>query len=190
MSAPAPYAQTITRVREQITATFDDLDLLFDQPAALRTYIPADGGWSVDDLLEHITLTSHFLLIVIRNGAATCRKRAARQPILPGESDLDQLAQIGHPDAFPWLRPAHMEPQRLQRSDEVRAAMRVQRADCLAILEQLGDGAGSLHRVRMSVQALGKLDMYQWLFFLAQHAARHAVEIARVSAEFRRADAD
>jgi hypothetical protein len=36
----------------------------------------------------------------------------------------------------------------------------------------------------MSVQELGKLDVYQWLFFLAQHAQRHAIEIQRIQAQW------
>jgi hypothetical protein len=67
---------------------------------------------------------------------------------------------------------------------EVRLTMRIQQRDCLLILDQLANGEGSLHKVRMSVQELGKLDVYQWLFFLAQHAQRHAVEIERIQIHF------
>ena len=52
--------------------------------------------------------------------------------------------------------------------------------ECLQILDEIKNGEGLLHTVRMSVQDLGKLDMYQWLYFLVQHAKRHIVEIERI----------
>lgn len=96
------------------------------------------------------------------------------------ESDLDSILKIGDPDAFAWIRPEHMEPTRQKLMSEVRAIMKGQREECLQILDQVKAGEGSLHKVRMSVQSLGKLDMYQWLYFLVQHAKRHTVEIERV----------
>jgi hypothetical protein len=178
-----PYAKTIDQVQNLLNVTFDELDSLFDKPEMRRNYRPKDAGWTIDELLEHVTLTSHFLLIVIRNGHRKCLKRAANQALLEGESDLEIMAPIGHPDAFPWLRPEHMEPTRAKPGSEVRLLMRRQQAECLEILVGLNNGEGALHKVRMSVQNLGKLDMYQWLYFLALHAQRHLAQIERVWAE-------
>ena len=176
-----PYAQTVATVRQTLQQTFDELDTWFDQPAAVRVYKPKDAGWSIDELLEHVTLTSHFLLIVIRNGATKATKRAARGvPIVGDEDDLEVMSSIGHPDAFAWLRPEHMEPTRNHTSTTVRVTMREQQRECLEILARTGNGEGSLHKVRMSVQNLGKLDLYQWLYFLALHARRHLAQIESV----------
>jgi hypothetical protein len=113
-------------------------------------------------------------MIVIRNSARTALKRAAAgAAIAEGESDLDLLEPIGQRGAFTWSRPEHMIPTGAVPSHEVRARMREQMRECLEILEQLSGGEGSLHRVRMSVNQSGKLDIYQWLYFLAQHAKRH-----------------
>lgn len=97
-----------------------------------------------------------------------------------GESDLDAIVKIGDPDAFDWVRPEHMEPTRLKPMSVIRATMAAQRVECLTILDQIRNGEGSLHKVKMSVQSLGKLDMYQWLYFLVQHAKRHTIEIERI----------
>lgn len=175
-----PYQATLAAVREQLAASFRALDERFELPAAARSYRPTPDSWSIDEILEHVTLTSHFLLIVIRQGVAKARKRAARQPLLDGESPLEPIRVIGHPDAFPWIRPEHMEPTRSRTSAEVRATLAQQFDECAALLAQIEHGEGSLHRVRMSVQDLGKLDMYQWLFFLALHAQRHDLEIGRI----------
>ena len=182
----AAYPQTLARVRAALVDTFDQVDPWFDKPAAGRSYKPSSGGWSIDEVLEHITLTSHFLMIVIRNSARTALKRAAAGAAIPeGESDLGLLEPIGRRGAFTWSRPEHMIPTGTVPSHEVRERMREQRRECLEILEQLGGGEGSLHRVRMSVNQSGKLDIYQWLYFLAQHARRHIDQMKENETEWR-----
>lgn len=142
-----PYQHTIQQVRETLTSTFNALDTWFEQPADVRAYHPNDGGWCIDEILEHITLTSHFLMLVIRTNTQKAIKRAAVQPRADAESD--------------------------------------QQRECLAILEALKHGEGSLVTVRMSVQNLGKIDLYQWLCFLALHAKRHHTEIERIYGEYK-----
>jgi hypothetical protein len=36
----------------------------------------------------------------------------------------------------------------------------------------------------MPVNALGRIDLYQWLFFIVQHARRHLQQMASTEAEF------
>lgn len=111
IAPPAPYVQTIGRVRAALAETFDQVDSWFDKPSAVRAHRPASGGWTIDEVLEHITLTSHFLMIVIRNSARTALKRAAAgAAIAAGESDLDLLEPIGRRGTFTWSRPEHMIP--------------------------------------------------------------------------------
>lgn len=179
-----PYEAMIAHVRDKLTSIYAWLDAWFDQPQAMRAYRPVDGGWTIDEILEHVTLTSHYLLIVIRNSCTTCLKRRATRPIVGDESNLDQMAHIAHPDAFPWLRPEHMEPTRALASAEVRSRLHAQFVECLDMLGKLPHGEGVLHTVRMSVQELGKLDVYQWLYFLALHGERHNVELERILHEY------
>jgi hypothetical protein len=179
------YSKTIEAVRTLLNETFDELYPWFDKSVEIRAYKPKDDGWSIDELLEHVTLTSHFLLLVIRRGAEKSLKRAKTQSLSSeAESDLEVMTPIGHPDAFPWMRPDHMEPTRTKTIQEVLETMQQQHRECLEILENLANGEGALHTVRMSVQNLGKLDMYQWLYFLALHAKRHAAQIRDVYVEW------
>jgi hypothetical protein len=175
-----PYQSTIQQVNTKLTETFDHLDYYFDLSEEIRAYHYSPDEWSIDEILEHITLTSHYLMIVIKNSRDKVLKRVKIQSVIGDESDLETIIRIGDPDAFAWMRPEHMEPTRAKPMNEVRQTMRSQQRECLAILAQLSNGEGSLHKVRMSVQALGKLDVYQWLFFLAQHAKRHTIEIERI----------
>ncbi|MCA0458726.1 MAG: DinB family protein [Chloroflexi bacterium] len=178
------FAATIERVQTELNTVFDQLGSYFDLPDAIRQIHPAANEWSIDEILEHITLTDHFLMLTLRTSLRTVLKRSKAQAVEAGESDLDSIVRIGDPDAFGWIRPEHMEPTRLKPMREIRATMTAQRLECLMILDQLPNGEGSLHKVSMSVQSLGKLDMYQWLYFLVQHAKRHTVEIERILQRF------
>lgn len=177
----SPYATTIARVRAQIEATRARFEALFELPEPSLHQRPQDGGWTAAEILEHVTQTSSYLLLVIESSTRTCLKRATRQQVQPGESDLVALDVIGHPDTFPWLRPAHMHPTGMGSLAEIRQLLLSQFDRCLQLLDQLGRGEGSLHRVRMSVQNLGKLDVYQWIALLCLHARRHSIEIERVA---------
>jgi hypothetical protein len=175
-----PYVETVKRIKSELNQTFDQLDSYFDLQPSLRQIHPAQNEWSIDEILEHITLTSHFLMLTLESSLNTALRRSKTTVIEDTESDLDAIIRISDPDAFAWVRPEHMEPTRLKPMTEVRKTMREQRDECLSVLDQIGNGEGSLHKVRMSVQNLGKLDMYQWLYFLVQHAKRHTVEIERI----------
>lgn len=70
-------------------------------------------------------------------------------------------------------------------AQDVRLLMRNQVRECLEILGRLGGGEGSLHRVRMPVNDGGRLDVYQWLQFLAQHARRHMAQMAAIEESWR-----
>jgi DinB superfamily len=178
-TAEAPYKYTITTVRDTLISVFSQVEAWFDRPSEVRAFRPPDGGWTIDEVLEHVTLTNHFLLLVIRKSTGKALARAARQgPVAEGESDLRLLDPIGERGSFPWARPAHMIPAGRSSSDEVRSLMREQIRECFDILRRLGGGEGSLHRVRMSVNECGRLDVYQWLQFLALHAHRHLAQMS------------
>ena len=120
----------------------------------------------MDQVLEHVTLTNRFLLLTLRKWATIAEHRAGRgDPIPEGESDRGRLEVIGERGSFGWVRPEHMEPAGMP-PDEVRAALRRQLGECLILLERMGGGVGALCRVTMTVSALGKIDLYQWLYFL------------------------
>lgn len=182
----SPYHQTIAKVRETLRAVFAEIDGWFDRPPEVRSFHPSEGGWTIDEILEHVTMTNHYLLLVIRKSAGKALSRAARQgPVAFGESDLRLLEPIGERGSFPWPRPDHMVPTGKAPPGEVRSLMRGQVLECHEILGRLGGGEGSLHRVRMSVNDSGRLDVYQWLMFLALHARRHLSQLAANEAAWR-----
>ncbi|UOQ50857.1 DinB family protein [Hymenobacter cellulosivorans] len=179
---------TITEIRESLTTTFASLSQWFDKPAELRAYRPQHGGWTINEILEHIGLTNHYLLILIT--------KATRKALLnaPG-ADLaaevgshvfqrEKLADIGRHQSFAWVRPEHMEPTGTRPLPEVRAQLQEQLSQCLTSLDQLKNGEGVLYKTTMSVNDLGKINVYEYLYFLAQHGQRHLTQMAKNEVEF------
>jgi len=83
-----PYTRTILTVRESINNTFREVYPWFDQSPDALGYKPADNGWTIAEILEHITLTSHFLLIVATNGCSVLVRRVGLPGALGKSSQL------------------------------------------------------------------------------------------------------
>jgi len=93
------------------------------------------------------------------------------------ESDLDLLQSIGVRGSFHWKNPDHMEPTGNMPLSEIRARLKEQVAECLALNQKISNGIGALAKVTMTVNELGKIDLYQWLYFICQHARRHLKQL-------------
>jgi hypothetical protein len=167
-------------VRVALMESFSGLDRWFERTDHELEALPDyPGAWSVVEHLEHVSLVNGFLLLTIAKGCGKALKRAGHQPTPETESDLAPLAAIADPEAFPWSPPAHMVPTGGQDPAELRALLGSQCRRCLELLAGMPNGEGRLCTVRMSVHDLGRLDMYQWLYFLAQHVRYHLTFLER-----------
>lgn len=180
----------LAELKADLEATFALVDSWFDQPVSLRAYVPADHGWTIAEVLTHLGLTNHYLLILIEKGTT---KALANPPGLDLPAALasyefprDRLAAIGTLHAFSWARPDHMEPRTYPRPlPTVRQQLHDQLAQTLRVLDRLAQGEGVLHQTTMSVNELGKLNVYEYVYFLAQHARRHLTQMQDNRAEWR-----
>ena len=178
----------IQTIRDHLIATAKEVDHWFDKDAALRAFPPSDGGWTIDQVLEHISLTSHFLLILIDKGVKKAKNKVAAQNLEEALENYtfhqEKLEQIGQHQSFEWIRPIHMEPKGNQPLDTVRATIQSQFQRCIQHLDDLPNGEGTLHRTRMTVNQLGKIDMYEYIYFLSKHAERHLQQMAKIESEY------
>lgn len=162
---------------------FRELDNWFEKDAALLHFKPERGQWNIREVLEHITLTNYFLLLIVNKSTrrALDRKRNGYTVILPAdyESKFDKIDVIGS-KSFGWVRPEHLEPTGLKDMHEVRSLLKQQYAQCMYNLSLLKNGEGTLVFTNMSVNQLGKLDIYQYIYFLTKHIERHIRQIQRL----------
>jgi hypothetical protein len=182
---PLPF---LADIKSSLNNTFASLDEWFDKPAALRAYRPHDGGWTIDEVLEHIGLTNHFLLILIAKGTRKALLNTSGADLaneLAGQVfQREKFTEIGRHKSFAWVRPEHMEPTGTKPLPEVRTQLQEQLSQCLATLEQLKNGEGVLFKTTMSVNDLGKINVYEYLYFLAQHGQRHITQMEKNELEF------
>lgn len=174
-------------VKHAVSHYFDEVGVWFDETKELRNYKPTNGGWSIDEILEHISLTNHYLLILINKGKEKALKKTEEvnlDDIDYSNDSLLALEEIGEHKSFPWPRPEHMEPTGKVHLAEVRETLHKQLAQCLDTLEVLKDGKGTLAKTTMSVNDLGKIDVYEYIYFLALHSKRHIEQMTKVKNEF------
>lgn len=178
----------INKIKIEYDRIFAELDNWFDVDDELLNYPPTGGGWNIRFILEHISLTNHFLLILIRKATAKAIAQSKKADIsnLTSDYDLDwnKLKQIGIHQSFNWNRPEHMEPTGVTDLVEVKSTLYRQKNEALSCLNQLKNGEGKLYKTMMTVNNLGKIDVYHYIYFLVQHAKRHIGQMEKIKTEF------
>ena len=175
--------EIISKVRGSIINAYTQVDEWFDVPTDLKNFRPATGGWTIAEILEHIALTNFFLLKLIDKGADKALRNVhnlnLKDELKDYQFQVDALDEVGITRSFSWIRPEHMAPTGKKPLEEVRAELFKQKQRCLEHLDNLRGGEGVLYRTTMTVNDLGKLDVYQYIFFLAMHAQRHVQQMGK-----------
>jgi hypothetical protein len=184
------FNDIMATIRLEIKTTMDGLRPWYDESRPYLDYRPHDGGWSVRLILEHVMLTSHYLLILIDKASSKAQRRALQLPVTTDWSRYelfpDKLASIGVHKSFTWMRPEHMEPAGKMSLNEIEEKINGQFARCEDHLQVLAHGEGALCLTTMTVNGIGKLDVYQYIYFLALHARRHLAQLEETKNEFNR----
>jgi uncharacterized damage-inducible protein DinB len=179
----------ITRIQNDLSKAFADLFLRFEANDELLDYRPPKGGWTIREVLEHISLTNYFLLILIRKGTVKAvdiaKEKNFDELLLNYDLDWEKLKVIGEHNSFEWNRPEHMEPTGKLSLNEIKSTLKEQMRECLSFLDQMPNGEGVLYKTMMSVNGLGKIDMYHYIYFLVQHINRHLTQIEKIRIEFK-----
>lgn len=178
----------IAEIRHFLINTFSVIDTWFDREETLRAYKPQNNGWSINEILEHIGLTNHFLLILINKGTSKALQNIHKLNLADELENYtfhhDKLEEVGRHLSFTWIRPEHMEPTGTQPLEEVRTLLKAQMEQCMDCLLKLKNGEGVLYKTTMTVNDLGKIDVYEYIYFLAQHGQRHITQMEKNEAEF------
>ena len=133
-------------------------------------------------------MTNHFLLILIEKGTKKAIQNVnnldIQEQLKSYTFHKDKLTEVGLHKSFNWIRPEHMEPKGEKTLTEVRQKLKDQNKQCLQFLDTLKDGEGILYKTTMTVNDLGKIDVYEYIYFLAQHGQRHITQMSRNETEF------
>jgi hypothetical protein len=181
--------EIINKIENELREVFEQINNWFTANENQLNFQPYNNGWSIKKVLEHITITNHFLLILIKKGTLKALAKADHVDYsdLLNNYDLDwnKLRAVGEHGSFYWNRPDHMEPTGLLDINEIQNKLQQQLSECLDCLDQLKNGEGILYKTTMSVNDLGKIDVYHYILFLAQHAKRHIMQMEKTKNEFR-----
>jgi hypothetical protein len=178
----------ISTLNAKIDEIFNRLYEWFAMDSKLMHHVPDDEEWDIHQVLEHVSLVNHYLLKIITKGKKRALKKndpALIEQNLSGYRLSDErLEEIGINDSFPWECPAHMIPTGDLSARETRERLRKQEQQCREVVESLSGGEGVLIKTTMSVNDLGKLDVYQYLYFLLLHAQRHLQQMEKIKSNF------
>jgi hypothetical protein len=178
----------ITTIKDDLVQTFDEVQGWFGVQQPLLQFNPHNKGWNVQQVLEHISLTNHYLLILIRKATKKAVERSAKEDyatlLQDYHIDWQRLKPIGQHRSFEWRRPDHMEPKGRASMKAVQQKLQAQVNECLQYLDQLQHGEGVLHQTMMTVNGLGKIDVYHYICFLVQHARRHLAQLEKIEHEY------
>lgn len=174
----------IGKIKSDLVKTFANVNDWFDMDSALLDYTLQNEGWTISQILEHISLTNYYLLILIRKGTSKAIEKSKIMDyddlLIEYDLDWNKLISIGNHKSFEWSRPEHMEPTGKTALSEVRIKLDNQLQECLGYLQQMPNGEGILHKTMMTVNNLGKIDVYHYIYFLAQHAKRHITQMEKI----------
>jgi hypothetical protein len=180
--------EVISIIETELIQTFDELFKWFNIEKELLHYSPDNKGWSIRKILEHVFLTNHYLLMLISKGTKKALERSKKEDyshvLVDYDLDWQKLKIIGQHNSFEWNRPGHMEPRGRMPVVEIRHELESQSQQCLNLLLKVQHGEGVLYKIMMSVNNLGKMDVYHYIYFLVQHTKRHITQMERVEIEF------
>lgn len=178
----------IQEIQVHLIKTHSDIFEWFNEDKAVKEYRPKDNGWTISEILEHIALTSHFLMILIDKGTEKALRNVKGLSLEELKSnfeyDLTKIDKIGIHQSFDWVRPEHMEPKGKKSELEIKAEMIAQINNCLNQLDKLKKGEGLLYKTTMTVNELGKINVYEYIYFLSKHAERHIRQMIENKNEF------
>lgn len=141
-----------------------------------RSRRPSDGGWSADQVIEHLAETEESILRLLTGFVSRSEVRT------DAEFDPDQFAQMLDMPFFldRSRRVEGRQPRGALDAAEAWESLTQSRAGVLALLKQ-AEGR-RLEDSAYPHPATGHdLNGYQWVAFLALHEGRHADQIRSVS---------
>ena len=147
-------------------------------PSELLCQRASADGWSVSEILDHLSIVEAGIARLIAKRAARARdaglgEETSTESVLasfdPYRARLDATTVMQAPTTV--LPRANVDiKEAIKGLESSREALRV---------AVLGASGLSLGEIKHTHPLLGELDLYQWLIFVGQHEGRHTKQIER-----------
>ena len=154
-------------------------DAVASVPAKLREMKPADGGWSVAEVLEHVSLVEQRIAMLLTKHAAAARASG----VGPDPDTSSVVASYANPDVVVDRSTRIVAPLLVQPSGtlDAIAGTRALEQSHSAIVSALHQANGvSLENAMQTHPVLGPLNLYHWIVSIALHDDRHAAQIREI----------
>lgn len=182
------YAANDT-VRRQLIARIENLS------AAQQTFRPAEGAWSIAEIIDHLAFTERNMVQLIGRLLKKSKGTVAAA-IDAGDGDHDGDAQIAAsaPPFQPFSLDNYIEQVKdvkLNAPEQVRPSSNATLADALANLERTRADIEAMRTLLETVDlgaatyphpAFGEFNSAQWLAFIGFHEGRHLRQIENLMA--------
>lgn len=148
-------------------------------PAHLRETKPADGGWSVAEVIEHLSLIEKRVALLLSKHVAGARASG----VGPDTETSSVVATFENPSrvvdrSAKIVSPEPVRPSGALDAESGEEALEQSRA---AIVMALHDANGvSLEGLVQAHPVFGPLNMYHWIVATALHEDRHAAQIREI----------
>ena len=170
------------QLAESIDSVFFNLTTFPLDSPSLGQHRLSNQGWCPLEILEHVSLANRFLILTLDKWKKKADRRIETQPLAPGQQEmgLGRIRPIGQRGSFHWKNPDHMAPCGNRSLDDLLSEIRDQANHLKATLHGMRDGRGLLCKITMNVHQLGKINLYQWIAFIVEHARRHQQQLEEI----------
>jgi hypothetical protein len=148
-------------------------------PTHLRETKPGDGGWSVAEVVEHLSIIERRVASLLTKHVAAARASG----VGPDTEASSVVATFANPDGVvdrtrKIVAPEPVRPTGALDTESAQQALDQSRA---AIVLALQNANGvSLENLMQSHAVFGPLNMYHWIVAMALHEDRHAAQIREI----------
>jgi DinB superfamily len=154
------------------------LDLVANLTPQQWHFREAPDRWSIAENIEHVILVENFLKAVIAKTLAE-EMQPEKKPLAAAKEPFVLAVGTDRSTRFnarEIVRPTGSWPETAEMIVEFQRT----RAQTRAFVTEI---QGDLRSHFFAHVALGDLDCYQWLVVMAQHGARHALQIEQIKAD-------
>jgi hypothetical protein len=174
LAAVVAYADA---ARTELLAVVDAI------PPSLREARPTEEGWSVAEVLEHLSRVEKGIakLVALKVGELQTLPEPPHEAEEMVAIDLGKFGIVETP-SMKLAAPDRVAPLGEMSSEDARSALSETRG---VLLDQLHAGDGLAYSsVRHPHPFLGELDLYEWVYFVGAHERRHLAQVRAIAAHF------